>query len=95
MKRLARSSSVLVLMVCIPAWAAPDGRRAEAPADAPMTRIVGQSHQMAPRENTDPRMKGRMTPEERRRLRADVSDAGRNAYTVSGDRPFHAKSGRE
>lgn len=38
----------------------------------------------------DPRMRGRMNPEERRRLRQDISDASRNLYSrdAPGQRPL-------
>lgn len=35
----------------------------------------------------DPRMRGRMSPEERRRLREDISDAGRNLYSRDAPGP--------
>jgi hypothetical protein len=44
------------------------------------------------RDAGDPRMRGRMSPEERRRLREDIFDASRNLY--SRDAPDQRPLGR-
>ena len=80
MKHLSRFAGVIALLglAGVPVSGHADGRRSDERA-GPAVRQVGDSAVLANQEAAA-KMRGRMTPEERRRLREDVFDAGRSLY---------------
>lgn len=58
----------------------PQGSRPAAGAPGPARPMAGVVTQVSVADAEPSKMRGRMTPQERRRLRSDVSDAGRSLY---------------
>lgn len=83
MKRLTRFAGVVVLLGLggAPMLAHAEGRRGDEARGMPGgARPAGDPTAQAAQEAASAKMRGRMTPEERRRLREDVFDAGRSLY---------------
>ena len=81
MMRLSRFAGVIALLglAGMPVSGHADGRRGDDRA-GPGARPAGGPVAQANQEAAAAKMRGRMTPEERRRLREDVFDAGRSLY---------------
>ena len=83
--RLLGTAFLLGLVSAAGSVRAEDMRRPPRPAEAPgpgVSSAVLQGPPAAPQDLGDGRMRGRMTPDERRRLRADIANANRNVYPL-------------
>ena len=65
----------------------PPGNAGNMPISSAVTLAVPEGVAAGGRESSDGRMRGRMTPEERRSLREDVTGAGRTLYRPDDKRP--------
>lgn len=81
---VTRCAGVVALLglAGVPGLAHAEGLRGDGPRGVPAARPVPDPATQAAQEAAAAKMRGRMTPEERRRLREDVFDAGRSLYPV-------------
>jgi len=80
-KSVAASAGIfLIFLVSLPAMAQKEqGARRSGGGPRPMPAQVAPAHEPGG-QNLGPRRGGRMTPEERQKLRRDVQDHGRDVY---------------
>ncbi len=92
--RLTHFAGVMALLglAGAPVLVYAEGRRPDETRGASGVHPMGDAAAQAIQEAAAAKMRGRMTPDERRRLRADVFDAGRSFYP--SERPHGPYTGK-